>query len=188
MEGWRCVWWREGSCYDRALLAARRTVAVLSGDPIHFPFAFSFCFASTHAGPVSFSFSSCASPYPLRFLSSGLRPSSSRSASWTTLFLVTPTPFSPWRHHDIWPRTRPGPYPFHDIIASSPLHDKTSALDPDHMYGHSLLAFPHCMMDIPLISDVRYNAMTHTDWYNTYLWRHRWLTLTYDDSFLGPPY
>src|SRR6266702_855501 len=41
------------------------------------------------------------------------------------------------------------------------LYDKTIALDPDHTYGHSLPAHLPCMMDIPLISDVPYNAMTH---------------------------
>ncbi len=40
-------------------------------------------------------------------------------------------------------------------------YDKTIALDPDHTYGHSLLAHSFRMMNISLISDVLYNAMTH---------------------------
>ncbi len=53
------------------------------------------------------------------------------------------------------------PYLFHDIIAYRTLVTRPLPLDPDHTYGHLLLVpFPR-MMDIPLISDVLYNAMTH---------------------------
>jgi len=87
-------------------------------------------------------------------------------------------PLSPWHHYNIWPRTRS------DLILSmtSFPYDTPSALDPDHTYSWLLLALITHMMDIPLISDVLYNAMTHLGLCHwlipTYLWQHCWLILT----------
>ena len=121
------------------------------------------------------------------------------SASWPSFASYRLIRLMPWTPSHILPHGQPHsfaisiPFPLtsswrmtqtqtwtlflsYDIIAYWPSYNKTITLDPDHTYGHSLLAHSPCMMDITLISDILYNAMTH-------LGLCRWLILAlpYDD-------
>ena len=71
-------------CYNCALLAAQRTVAILSGDPVHFPSSCSPSCVSTHA----FSFRLLAFIIALHS-----RPMTSYSALQTASFLCYHLPF-----------------------------------------------------------------------------------------------
>ncbi len=117
-------------------------------------------FASTHAGLDYFclidpSLASCRliglrlEPHHIYCLMDSLVPST----------IAIPFPLDVIMTYDSDPDS--DPIPSYDIIAYRSLYDKTSTLDPDHTYGHLLLASSFCMMDIPLISDILYNAMTH---------------------------
>jgi len=157
-----------------------RTVIDTARESVHFPL---LCII-LRLRPMLDQITSTSWPSPMSPHLIGLMP---RTPYHTCCLMDSLVPLislslSPWRHYDVWPRTRLGPYPFHDIIAYLIPYDKTAALDPDHTYSHSPLAPSSCMMDIPLISDILYNAMTH-------LGLRHWLILAYPMTMsLTDPY
>src|SRR6266702_2924889 len=82
----------------------------------------------------------------------------SRTASFP-LIAPSPSPLDVIMTYDSDPDS--DPYPFHDIIAYRPPTIRPLPLTLTIRTAICYWLIPHCMMDISLISDVLYNAVTH---------------------------